>query len=574
VIASSKDLHDHLDHDAWKLFVFRKSRDVQSTGSLLRELCTEIERLTGSADSLVDVLVRAGEIETGLADAASPAGPLMAAVVDRIARALYEENFDRPLLLQSLREVAGENGLPVHIQCSHPEGFSYYGLHPMDFGDLALRLHRDLGPNVAVVGVRSVGSPLGAIVAASLRSCGKSVDRITVRPHGEPYQRTASFDGMQSQWISSKLQQQADFVIVDEGPGFSGSTFLSVAKALVGAGVPHARIFLMGSRPFSQRGGMDDGESWSGFRTYTIDYSRHSPAGAGRNLSEGAWRELLYTSSRQWPACWVEQERIKHLSKDGRFFFKFEGFGRYGDRSRQQQVALAEARFCLPPLGFDNGFGRYEFICGRPLTHKDLGPAILSQMAAYCTFRVKHFTAPNPNPPQLLEMMRINLNVEFGLDEQPFELPLERPVYADCRLLPHEWLLTSDGCILKTDAVGHSEGHQLPGPADIAWDLAGVILEWKLSTTEAEFFLERYRRLSGDNGARRARQYLLPYSILRMAQCRMGAASMKDRDQAKHLYSSYKYYMRRVKEYLGALNRSKLGSPPYMRLSGVFPSLV
>jgi hypothetical protein len=247
----------------------------------------------------------------------------------------------------------------------------------------------------------------------------------------------------------------------------------------------------------------------------------------------------------------VEQERIKHLSDDAILFLKFEGFGRYGDLSRRQAAKLAEAGLSPRVLGFDNGFARYEFVHGRPLTHQDLSGALLSRMAAYCAFRVKHFAAPNPSPAMLHEMMRVNLrvlfNVEFDLEEPTSDLPLERPVYPDCRMLPHEWLLTTDGRILKTDSVGHGEGHQLPGPTDIAWDLAGTILDWKLSSMETEFFLEEYRRLSGDNAAGRALQYLLPYSVSRMAHCRMAAAAVKSRDEAWHLHRLYKHYAQQVK---------------------------
>jgi hypothetical protein len=77
--------------------------------------------------------------------------------------------------------------------------------------------------------------------------------------------------------------------------------------------------------------------------------------------------------------------------------------------------------------------------------------------------------------------------------------------------------------------------------------LAGTILEWKLSSRETEFFLEEYRRLSGDNAAGRAQQYLLPYSVSRMAHCRMAAASMKSSNETGNLRRLYKHYAQQVK---------------------------
>src|SRR5262249_47707296 len=162
-----------------------------------------------------------------------------------------------------------------------------------------------------------------------------------------------------------------------------------------------------------------------------------------------------------------------HVSCDGKYFLKFEGFGRYGQMARQHAGILAEASFSPPLLGSDNGFARYEFVDGRPLAKWDLSAELLARMAAYCAFRVQHFPAPGASVESLHEMMHVNVATEFGFAAPLPSLPLERPVYPDCRMLPHEWRLTRDGQILKTDAVGHAEGHQLPGPADIAWDLAG-----------------------------------------------------------------------------------------------------
>lgn len=548
------------DPGAWKLFVFRKSRDPLSTTSLLRELRTEIESLTDRADSAIDALVRAGEIETGLADANSPVASRVAQVVDQLAAAACGGSLARAQVLRRLEEAAGAEHLPQQVRCAHPEGFSYYGLHPLDFADLAGRVSRDLNSHVQVIGIRSVGSTLGAVVTAALQTCGKSVDRITVRPEGEPYQRRTAFDSAQLGWIAGGLQRRADFVIVDEGPGFSGSTLLSVARALGQAGVPASSIVLMGSRPFLSRSGRGHDDGWSRFRSYVIDYGKHVPQGAGRSLGDGAWRELLYPSPSQWPPCWIEQERIKHLSQDSQVFFKFEGFGRYGRLSRQHASALADAGFSPPILRFENGFGCYQFVPGKPLIHQDVSGALLSRIAAYCAFRVKHFPAANPNVDRLQDMMQVNLGVEFGFPDVSFSLPVEKPVYPDCSMSPHEWLLAADGETLKADAVGHAEGHQLPGPTDIVWDLAGTILEWKLSSAEAEFFLEEYQRFSGDHAVVRIRQYLLAYAIFRMARCRMAAAATGRRREARYLRLLYKEYSQQVKEMLEGVHLGKMAS--------------
>jgi hypothetical protein len=267
-------------------------------------------------------------------------------------------------------------------------------------------------------------------------------------------------------------------------------------------------------------------------------------------LSEGAWRELLYPTRRQWPAAWIEQERIKHLSRDENLFYKFEGFGRYGSLARRQARALAEAGHSPRLLLFESGYAGYEFVKGRPLTREDLTANLLSRIARYCAFRVKNFPLDNPNPAMLQEMLQVNLQVEFGVEPKTAPLPMERPVYPDCRMHPHEWLQADDGRLLKTDAVGHGEGHQLPGPTDIAWDLAGTIVEWNLSSVQADFFLGEYSGRAGDRAASRVREYLLPYRVFRLAHNLLGAASMAHLREGRYLHRLYRDYARAMKQEL------------------------
>jgi len=536
------------DTDAWRLFVFRKSREAISTRTLLAGLIADVQ-----SGAVLDALVRAGEIETGLADAGSPAAAAMAGVVDYLAEVACGHN----TLDRSCPSCLDEAHFPTEIRCSHPEGFSYYGLNPLDFADLA----KDMAPGVrlpvAVIGIRSVGSTLSAVVSAVFRGAGLPVERITVRPEGEPYHRSTKFTSAQENWIRTHLKAGCDFLIVDEGPGFSGSTFLSVATALENLDVPCQQIVLMGSRPFATQN-RDNGEpaEWNRFRRYTIQYASHAPAGSTQCLSDGAWRRMVYSHPRHWPACWVEQERIKRLSADGTSLFKFEGFGRFGDLVRRQAELLAEEKFSPPTLGCDQGYLAVEFVRSRPLAARDISSELLALMAAYCAFRVRNFPAPSCHVSLLKSMAQVNLEVEFGHSHRNLDLdiPIKYPVYPDCRMLPHEWLLTSDGRILKADGVGHGDGHQLPGPTDIAWDLAGVIVEWKLTPAETEFFLRQYLRLSGDDPTQRVSLYLLLYSVLRTAQCRMAAASLARNREGRYLHRQYRMYSLKTKVLLHGMS--------------------
>lgn len=530
--------------NAWDLFVFRKARQQLSTQSLLEDL----RNTTDPADALV----RAGELETGLADAHADAHadatPAMAAIVDDYAEALCGAVPAQPAILKM--------ALPETIVCAHTEGFSFYGLHPLDFADLAAAIHMKFTPEVAIIGIRSAGAVLSAVVKAVLQSHGKKADRITVRPEGEPYRRTASFTAAQLAWI--RQRRNADFLIVDEGPGFSGSTFLSVAAALADAGVPHTQIVLMGSRPF------DSIKLNAQWRTFTIAYGRRGPADAKTCIGNGYWRQHLYPELSHWPACWTEMERAKHLSADGKCFLKFEGFGRYGERARQQATILAEEKFSPRCTGFDSGYARYDFVKAHPLRAEDASPALLAHIARYCSFRAQNFPAPaaSVDTRSLSNMLQRNLalcnteaisetyRIAQSANRADASIPVERPVYADCCMRPHEWLQTPAGQILKTDAVGHAEGHLLPGAVDIAWDLAGTILEWRLNPAQTDFFLNEYRRQSHDNARNRLDQYLLLYAVFRMAYTCMGATSMAAWRESKYLRRDSEWYASQINKFL------------------------
>jgi hypothetical protein len=218
--------------------------------------------------------------------------------------------------------------------------------------------------------------------------------------------------------------------------------------------------------------------------------------------------------------------------------------------ARNQAALLGEAGFSPGLQGFENGYGRYDFLHARPLDRTDLRQGLLGHMARYCAFRVANFPAPICNPNLLRDMAQANVRLEFGTDQPMIEPPVERPVYADCRMQPHEWIQTLSGEVLKTDATGHGDAHLLPGPVDIAWDLAGLIVEWELSNDESSVLLREYSQSSGDDARTRIDSYLLLYSVFRMAFCRMGAASLGSTADGQKLRSAYRKHARKVSSLL------------------------
>ncbi len=107
---------------------------------------------------------------------------------------------------------------------------------------------------------------------------------------------------------------------------------------------------------------------------------------------------------------------------------------------------------------------------------------------------------------------------------------------------PHEWLITEDGRFLKLDAVSHGDDHFFPGPCDVAWDLAGAIVEWEMDAATRDTFLLRYESLSGDDTSGRIANYLRAYAVFRFAWSKMAAAGMKGTPEESRLMQDYRKY--------------------------------
>jgi hypothetical protein len=67
-------------------------------------------------------------------------------------------------------------------------------------------------------------------------------------------------------------------------------------------------------------------------------------------------------------------------------------------------------------------------------------------------------------------------------------------VHTDNRLHLWEWLVLDDGRLLKADALDHSAAHDLVGCQDIAWDVAGAIVEFGLTDDESVSMCARVER--------------------------------------------------------------------------------
>jgi hypothetical protein len=538
--------------NAWNMYIFRDGKSRVSGSVLITALAEGLARCQhGDIErtKLLDLLLRAGELECALADLESPQAKIPETVTEALAEALVSSV---PLRGEKLAERIRRLEISAEVDVAPPEGFAYYALHPLDFVDVVRRA-KAAKSLAAVIGIRSIGTTLSAVVQAALRADGVSADRATVRPKGHPYNRETCFTEQQRRWVGEKRSNDAVFLVVDEGPGLSGSSFLSVGDALIAAGVPRASIVFLCSRepdPASLTA-LNAVSRWPSYRMLCTEPTRHLPAEARHYIAGGIWRANAFAEETDWPASWLQMERLKFLSRDRSLLFKFEGVGRFGEEVYRRAVQVAEAGFGPRPIGRREGFGIYPWLRVRYLSSSDANPAVFNRLAEYCAFRAEEIPAQIVACPDLEAMLRFNVRELFAVELPPdrASLPVERPVIADGRMLPHKWI-DSTGALMKIDSASHGDDHFFPGPTDIAWDLAGTIIEWNLAPEAAQVFLKGYERLSGDDVTRRLPNYLLAYSVFRTAYSRMGAAAMKGADEEKRLLRDYLRYQTQAETYL------------------------
>lgn len=529
------------------LLVFRKDQRHASGQELKAALTAQLEQLCGhcSHADLPGALLLAGELECGMADLDGRAARSFEQLTDRIADALlsgqsaaHSHKDDFHSLIDAARALPAVDQLSI----STPEGFAYYGLHPLAYADVVREIQRE---TLLVVGIRSIGTTLSAITAAAARARGCNAERITVRPQGHPYNRSAELTPEQLAAVRKAASCGASFVVVDEGPGLSGSSFLAVAEALERAGAPAKKIVLVSSHAPNVDAlcGTDAARRWQRFRCLPIATEARRPAQAVEFIGGGQWRSCLITNEAEWPASWTSFERLKYLSpteQGDQRLFKFAGLGHYGDVVLEREQKVAAAGFGPSPRPESDGFVSYPWIDGRPLSGSALSPDILARLADYCAFRQRAFTAELSDLRALQQMADHNLK-ELGLD-LAVELRLERPVIADGRMQPHEWLLSKEGKVLKTDSGRHGDDHFFPGPTDIAWDLAGAIVEWQMNEGQTIEFLDRYYRASGDDARARIDGFINAYAVFRLAYCLMAANAMNGSDEQPRLQRAADVY--------------------------------
>jgi hypothetical protein len=466
--------------------------------------------------ALVGAFIRAGELVQGVADAEfltnghdvrSAMQEVGAKLLLAMAKAIdlsWRSGFQDDIDAESLIHLVRSNGFSGFIRTRAGEGFAHYAVYPESYLEVARA--SGLPQNTCVIGIRSIGTALAALVAAALNAA----PAISVRPTGYPFDRRIRAD---CNLIGRRAADRTvNFAIVDEGPGLSGSSFASVARWLLEQGVEADRIHFFPSHegqpgPSASReirGIWDSVARHPASRhdvvLHALGLSRWVEANIGPlqeplrdvTCSPGeAWRRMPHDAR-------FARRKLMVRAAGGNWLAKFAGLGPVGERKFHDARLLGRAGFGPEAVALCHGFIVQKWIDGQPpgkfARDRD---AFLHRLGAFLAFRARNLGAPGPgaSPGDLREMAIHNAAEALGaaaavsLTHRLAKLEAlrdhVRPIRTDNRLHAWEWLATENGFI-KLDGVDHCEGHDLIGCQDIAWDLAGSIVEYGLDQHEVE----------------------------------------------------------------------------------------
>jgi hypothetical protein len=460
------------------------------------------------------------------------------------------------------------------IRTKQAEGYAFYALYPESYLEAARAA--GLGPETQVIGIRSIGTGLSALVAAAIGSPSP----LTLRPVGHPFGREVKVDPAITDRLTT--DRGKTFAIVDEGPGLSGSSFGAVADWLEAAGVARERIHFFPSHggPLGPQASDQHRERWSKAPRHLVSMDdvllRSQPPHdlaawieevigpldqPLEEISGGAWRWRRYPDEAEWPPSNVQQERRKFLAQaNGQsWLVKFVGLGEIGARKFRIAQQLHGAGFTPKVAGYRHGFlvERWHEDARSLDRHTIDRSDLVGQVGAYLGFRARHLPAAEPQGASLDELRHMaiyNTGQAFG-DEAAARLaqslsPTDllngrvRRVSTDNRVQAWEWLVAG-GRLIKTDALDHSTAHDLIGQQDITWDLAGAVIELDLSDEETSRLCTLVQRESGHPVSLELLAFMLPcYLAFQMGALLMAAMALGEGPEAVRLRAAAHRYGR------------------------------
>jgi hypothetical protein len=554
----------------------------------------------GKHSLLVDALIEAGELVQGIADAqfvaagkrdvqtpeADTAMALAMALAEMCAQSWQTGFADAHAARreQHAQEMlaACDGLLPsLELQVKQPEGYAFYALYPEGHFVAASRLRLEPWQ---VIGLRSIGTSLAAMVAVGL----KAPSPLTLRPVGHPFDRRVSLDA------TLRAKEAMHHAIVDEGPGLSGSSMACVIRRLRDEGVAADRIHLFPGHANGPGAQASDGTRalWKeAAAVHVVGFDRlilraDNPAHRLHNWVEalvgplhaplaeitgGGWRRARQGTAGGLPPAHPWQERRKFLARGdaGEWLVKFIGLGHAARQRFGCAMKLAEAGFSPLVAGLCHGFvverwhGDMAPLSPERMTCAPLRRRMIERLADYIAFRARNFPAPDEHGASLqslYEMARHNSNEAFGNNEltgawmryrgHPARLGSRvSRVKTDNRMHAWEWL-ASEGRILKTDAVDHHAGHDLVGCQDPAWDVAGAWAEFELGADELQELREGLLRRGCQIDAGLLDFYQPAYLAFQLGHYRLAALDARNSEEGMRLAAHCERYAQALRRCL------------------------
>lgn len=566
----------------------------QALQAVYQRLSSLQQGAEGNEDRLRALLIECGQLEQAIQDwfSAHPELEGGIEIADRVPQVTEElarlflaarDGGEFPAALDYLRPLRDDCSLSpdAELELKRPEGPAFYALFPEQYALAARRWHEaqpGIRQPVLVVGIRSAGTALSAVVAAELTRLGWSTRRITVRPTGHPFAREVSLSAELTRDVQAAL-------VVDEGPGLSGSSMAAVARALADTGMPPERMaFLPGHGGEPGHAASEEVRGWwQRVPRYCVPLEdlrwpegtlpellarateRLVPGGEVvqvDDLSWGQWRAHRFASAAEWPAAALPFERTKYRCRlrDGQsVLWKFEGLdGQGAERAFRRLFDLARGGWTPAPLGTRCGFVAVPWVEGHTATFGDPAPEEMRRLGEY--------VATAAGPPlsgiererawtRLRELLYWNTWEALGAAaaeaagawaERLGPAPEAEASYGDGRLAPWEWLREPGGRVVKVDASGHAQDHTAVGEQSVLWDLTGATVEWDLNSSGREVLLAGFRERGGQVDGERLAFYEACYSAFRMGLMHLCAGGAPDEAERARAEAAYGWYRGRL----------------------------
>jgi hypothetical protein len=571
-------------------------------GKLARALKLRISQCSKPNLSELRIWVSAaGQIEQAALDADANCSPKSQQLTCLCAEAFVAEFLDsadrksRPLarnrmmsLLDDIEQLASEMTSAAQIKV--PEGFAWYALYPDAYVCSTLEWAGSHPPplRVVVIGLRSIGTTLAAVVAACLRRKGFTVQTITVRPTGQFFDRRVA--------LPESLDRPDAAIIADEGPGLSGSSMTATAEALNRL-LPNCAISFFaghanGPGPMASERVRD---CWQRIETCvthlramrfgghsfdeTLLGADNSPeAGKLMELSAATWTKMANIGRRNVHSHAPALETPKYLAKrrGSALVWKFAGFVASPASDGSALLTTSEALemrlqdlnnlgITVAPAASAHGWLATRWINGRHLAAEDADAETLADLIRYIRKVAKSPLEKAAGYAARLRLSRIlekNTKELLGHDGanaacraadyivEDMRLT-DLPSYGDGRLAPHKWVRTPAGRLIKIDAGGHDADHTAVGPQTLLWEVAGLIVEWNLPASATADLLDAFA-LSTDFRVALA-GYMAAYAAFRAGvACVCGSG--------EHRHRAVAFYRRRLKTELRAFEELRHNS--------------